>query len=270
MVKLLSEEKGANILVDYLPQLEKEYNFWMRGSEELNSKNPSIYRVTFMQDESVLNRYWDENDTPRTESYKEDIELAKDVTDKKRLFRNIRAACESGWDFSSRWFKNEKDFTSIHTTEIIPVDLNCLLYNLEKTIARAYQIANDNASAEKFASAANNRKQAIQKYCWNENENFYFDYDYVAGKQKQSLTLAATFPLFFKIATTEQAEGVSKFLQKYFLQPGGLLSIAKAPSHWATPTAGRWLRLWFAIHLVVKNIFVKILIYLLPVQLWHF
>ena len=33
MVNLLSEEKGENILIDYLPQLEKEYNFWMKGSE---------------------------------------------------------------------------------------------------------------------------------------------------------------------------------------------------------------------------------------------
>ena len=247
MVKLLSEEKGENILVDYLPQLEKEYNFWMRGSEELNSMNLSVYRVTLMPDGNILNHYWDEHDTPREESFKEDVELAKDVTDKKTFLRNIRAACESGWDFSSRWFKDEKDFISIHTTEIIPVDLNCLLYDLEKTIVRAYQIANDNASAEKFASAANNRKQAIQKYCWNENEKFYFDYDYVAGKQKQSLTLAAAFPLFFKIATTEQAEGVSQFLQKYFLQPGGLqTTTVTTGQQWDSPNGWAPLQ-WTAI-----------------------
>ncbi len=55
------------------------------------------------------------------------------------------------------------------------------------------------AEAEKYTFAANNRKEAIQKYCWNENEGCYFDYDYVAGKQKQSLTLAGFFPLFLKL-----------------------------------------------------------------------
>ena len=55
------------------------------------------------------------------------------------MYRHLRAAAESGWDFSSRWFKDVKDFSSIHTAEIIPVDLNCLLFNLEKTIAKAYQ-----------------------------------------------------------------------------------------------------------------------------------
>ena len=35
--KILSEEKGKKILLDYLPQLEKEYDFWMKGSDELGS-----------------------------------------------------------------------------------------------------------------------------------------------------------------------------------------------------------------------------------------
>lgn len=222
MVKLLSEEIGEDILVKYLPQLEKEYSFWMKGSSKLNEKNISANRVALMPDGSILNHYWDENDTPRAESFKEDIELAKNVDDKKKLFRNIRAACESGWDFSSRWFKDEKEFTSIHTTEIIPVDLNCLLFDLENTIAKAYELSNDNASAEKYTAAANKRKDAINKYCWNENERFYFDYDYVEQKQKQAITLASAFPLFFRVATHEQAEGVSKFIEKYFLCAGGL------------------------------------------------
>lgn len=246
MVKLLSEEKGEKVLVEYLPQLEKEYNFWMRGSESLNKKSISVKRVTLLPDGSILNHYWDENDTPRPESYKEDIELAAHVVNKELLFRNLRAACESGWDFSSRWFKEENNFSGIHTTEIIPVDLNCLLYHLEKTIAEAYQVSNDNVSAEKYATAANNRKQAIQKYCWNENERSFFDYDYVERKQKQTVTLAAVFPLFFEVATHKEAEGVVQFFQKYFIRPGGLQTTTVvtgqqwdspngwAPLHWIT------------------------------------
>jgi alpha,alpha-trehalase len=141
MVNLLSKAKAGitgskeeEVLIKYLPQLEKEYSFWMRGVSQLHPGNISVNRVALMPDGSVLNHYWDDSDSPRPESYREDVELAKNVKDKKSLFRNIRAACESGWDFSSRWFKREGDFTSIHTAEIIPVDLNCLLYNLETTI----------------------------------------------------------------------------------------------------------------------------------------
>jgi alpha,alpha-trehalase len=75
MVNLLSEEKGKNILVKYLPQLEKEYNFWMKGIDELNTDNLSENRVALLPDGSVLNHYWDENATPRPESFKEDVSL---------------------------------------------------------------------------------------------------------------------------------------------------------------------------------------------------
>ena len=240
IVKLLSEEKGENILINYLPQLEKEYSFWMKGVEQLNKKNISVDRVTLLPDGSILNHYWDEFDTPRPESYKEDIELGEQVNDKRKLYRNLRAACESGWDFSSRWFKIEKDFSSIHTTEIIPVDLNCLLFNLEETIATAYQLADDKTSSKKYQTAAANRKEAINKYCWNNGKGYYFDYDYVSAEQKRSLTLAGAFPLFFKVATNEQAAGVAKFLQEYFLCQGGMQTTTlttqqqwDAPNGWA-------------------------------------
>jgi alpha,alpha-trehalase len=240
MVKLLSEVKGRDILVDYIPQLEKEYNFWMKGSEFLNGNNLSVHRVALMSDGSILNHYWDESDTPRPESYKEDVELAHTSKDRNIMYRHLRAGAESGWDFSSRWFKNVTDFSGIHTTEIIPVDLNCLLFYLEQTLAEAYQLSNDNASSGKFKSFANKRKIAIDKYCWNKEKGFYFDYDYVAGMQKQSLTLAGLYPLYFQIITQEQADAVAAKLLQNFLHPGGLITTTEttgqqwdAPNGWA-------------------------------------
>ena len=47
-------------------------------------------------------------------------------------YRHLRAAAESGWDFSSRWLREPSHLSSIHTGDILPVDLNCLLYFLEK------------------------------------------------------------------------------------------------------------------------------------------
>lgn len=48
---------------------------------------------------------------PRPESYREDLELAKDKVgaEKENLYRQLGAAAESGWDFSSRWFEKEDD-----------------------------------------------------------------------------------------------------------------------------------------------------------------
>ncbi len=240
MVKLLAEENGGNILIKYLPQMEKEYHFWMKGSGLLNDEKSTVQHVVQMPGRCLLNRYWDENDTPRPESFREDAELAHHSKNKASLWRNIRAAAESGWDFSSRWFKNAADFSTIHTTEIIPVDLNCLMYHLEETISEAFMLSGNNGKASVYKLLAAKRKGAIQHYCWNEAAGFYFDYDFVKAEQKTNYTLAAVFPLFFNIAPAEQAEKIALILHAKFLKPGGLVTTLEttvqqwdAPNGWA-------------------------------------
>src|SRR5690606_5370155 len=115
------------------------------------------------------NRYCDENNTARPESFREDIELSHQSSqDTQILYSHLRAGAESGWDFSSRWFKEKNSFETIHTADIIPVDLNCLLYHLEQSIAEAYQMNGDKTNTRNYAALAEKRKKAIEQYCWNE------------------------------------------------------------------------------------------------------
>ena len=91
------------------------------------------------------------------------------------MYRHLRAAAESGWDFSSRWFKDKMHFSTIHATEIIPVDFNCLLLNLEKTIAKCLSDYQENKElSEKFETLADKRTEAINNYCWNEDKEVLF------------------------------------------------------------------------------------------------
>lgn len=240
MVRLLAEESGEEILVKYLPQLEKEYAFWMKGTDTLDTKNTAIYHVVRMPDGSLLNRYWDDNDTPRPESYREDIELAHAAADKPTLYRHIRAAAESGWDFSCRWFKNVNDFATIHTTDIIPVDLNCLMLHLEETMAAAYKHCGDDEKKIVFDSKITKRKAAIQRYCWNNEQQYYFDYDFNCGNQTTLQTIAAVFPLFFGIASLQQATAIAAIIENLFFKPGGVTTTLEmsgqqwdAPNGWA-------------------------------------
>ncbi len=241
MIKLLAAEKGQSILKKYLPQLEKEYNFWMKGADVLTSSAPAKNRVVRMPDGSILNRYWDENNTPRPESYKEDIELSHQSNQKpEELYRHIRAAAESGWDFSTRWFRDAKSFPTIHTTDIVPIDLNCLLVHLEQTLAEAYSISGFKEQSDNCNAAAVGRISSIRKYCWNDHVKFYFDFDFVEGKQTKALTLAAAFPLFFGFATQAEADAVAATLRNKFLNAGGLITTTEnsgqqwdAPNGWA-------------------------------------
>ncbi len=249
MVKVLSEEKGKAVLVRYLPELEKEYAFWMKGSDILmehpenigRGDNEAINHVVRLPNGTILNRYWDNNDTPRPESYKEDVETAQTSTQNPSIvYRHIRAAAESGWDFSSRWFEDGQNLSSIHTTHILPVDLNCLLYHLETTIAYAYELSGKAVLAAGFYGSASKRQEALDLYCWDEEKGFYFDYDFVKDKKTQHYTLAAAFPLFFKLSTPKRAVKVAAIIEEQFLQTGGVTTTLKntgqqwdAPNGWA-------------------------------------
>lgn len=247
MVNLLEVIKGTDISATYLPLLEKEYDFWMKGAAALHIENNRINHVVLMPGGEILNRYCDENDTPRPESYREDVELASvSKREPAAMYSHLRAGAESGWDYSSRWFSEGNTFASINTTEIIPVDLNCLLLKLEEHIAAIHHHLKNEIVSEQFAKAAEKRRQAIQKYCWNEAEGFYFDFDISTGKQKTVFSLAAVYPLFFKLASQRQAEKLAALIELHFLQEGGLISTLQtsgqqwdapngwAPLHWIT------------------------------------
>lgn len=237
MIQLLAEVKGKDILPGYLPALEAEYAFWMKGFNELREKNTAQLRVVKMQDGEILNRYWDEHDTARPESYREDVELTTHSSQPaSQLFRHLRAGAESGWDYSSRWFKDQSSFSTIHTTSIIPVDLNCLLVRLEETISEAFAVACNLEKSSVYLQLAEKRKLALHKYCWSSLENFYVDYDWEENQQKQSLTLAGVVPLFCNIATQEQAEKAANILEENFLKPGGLVTtLYETSQQWDAP-----------------------------------
>lgn len=241
MVELLMEIKGEAVLANYLPALEKEYQFWMMGADSISAEHRFEKHLVLMEEGELLNRYCDAYHTARPESYREDVELmhaAKQPTE--ALYAHLRAGAESGWDYSCRWFKSEDDFATIHTTEIVPVDLNCLLFHLEQTIAKAYKLKGDDKTAQKYLDLAAKRKQAIHHYCWNESQQFFTDYDSVSHSQKQIKTLAGVAPLFFKMATQEHADAVAATLESEFLKDGGLTTTLKttgqqwdAPNGWA-------------------------------------
>ncbi len=264
MVKLLSEERGEDTLVKYLPSLEKEYIFWMQGSRVLRgrkfdektkllSQKTNTQRVVRLPNGQLLNRYWDKNKTPRPESYREDVETAQhSVQDPEVIYRHLRAAAESGWDFSTRWFKDPERLETIHTTDIIPVDLNCLLMNLENTLAEAYQLVGNEEKVTFYQNASKTRQETLHKYCWNNDKGFFFDYDFVENKQKEEYTAAALFPLFFKIATEEQAEKMAITIADRFIDRGGLVTtLYDSGQQWDAPNG--WAPLQWIAFKALKN-----------------
>lgn len=241
MVQLLSSAKGNDAYIKYLPQLEKEHHFWMDGNDKLSILAPTHRRVVLAKNGNILNRYFDDDPSPRAEMFATDIEDAERFTGPKEVYYlNVKAACESGWDFSSRWFKNGNDLKTICTTEILPVDLNCLLFNLESVIAHAYKLLKNSTQEEIWNNKACKRKDAINQLFWSDEEGFYMDYNIEEKKNTSVPSLAGLFPLFLSLADKNQAEKVMQKIEKEFLKDGGLVTTLNhtgqqwdAPNGWA-------------------------------------
>jgi alpha,alpha-trehalase len=241
MVGLLAQQDGDSVYLQYLPELKAEYDYWMQGAATVGPGH-AVRHVVRLFDGTVLNRYWDERDAPRDESYREDVDTARSMPQRNAgdLWRNLRAGGETGWDFSSRWFADNRTLATIDVTSLVPVDLNALLYGLERTLAKAYRLQGDATRAENFEARATARAEAIRHWLWDPRIGAFTDYDYVHRTLRHRLTAATVYPLFAGVASREQAKTVAESIKRGLLRPGGLATTQVAtgqqwdePNGWA-------------------------------------
>ena len=148
-----------------------------------------------------------------------------------RFLKKILTVYESGWDVSSRF--------ALGRTSVLPVDLNCLLYQYEKDIAAWYQIQSKDSIAKSWSEKATSRACSITAYFWDEESGFFYDFDTVSNKRDELKTLAGFFPLWCGAATKAQAEASIEHLST-FEQPYGLTTTEKVPwnrRQWDYPNA---------------------------------
>ncbi|MGH8085688.1 MAG: alpha,alpha-trehalase TreF [Lysobacter sp.] len=243
----LFEREGVREALAYLPRLRREHAFWMDGGDELRPGEVHRHCVR-MDDGALLNRYWDDRDTPREESYLEDVSTAR-ACDRPahEVYRELRAGAASGWDFSSRWCGGDGALTSIRTTLIVPVDLNSFLHKLEEQIAELSLVAGDDVVAGEFARRARARRHAIDRWLWSDTHDAYLDYDWHDGAPRPMLTAAMATPLYVGIADREQAARVAATVRTQLLEVGGLAT-TRNPSgeQWDRPNGWAPLQ-WLAI-----------------------
>lgn len=222
----------------YLPQLEREHRFWCGDK----GKKPNSNHIVNLPEGKILNRYFDPEIIPREESYFEDIETAQSLSSKEKrgLYQNLRAACESGWDFSSRWFEDEKSIATCIASSIIPIDLNCLLHFGENLISKLNNMIGNKTNSKTFYELATSRAKLINNIFWDKKKKFYFDYNINTGNKTNVYSLAACYPLYFNIAEKEIAGYVKDEIESNFLREGGVLTTLNftgqqwdAPNGWA-------------------------------------
>lgn len=201
MVRVYVEyTQNYTLLERAIPILEQEYQFWV--------KNRTVTLQRAGRNIS-LNHYAVQNTQPRPESYYEDYVTANnrtyfntkgqqfnatralDDSQKATLYSNLASGAESGWDYSGRWITNPSNavnddyfpLRSLNTVEIIPVDLNSILYYNEITIAQFHRHQGNYSAARQWAERAANRSEAMTMLLWNPEHYSYFDYNLTSYSQ---------------------------------------------------------------------------------------
>eukprot|EP00742_Colponemidia_sp_Colp-10_P008941 GILJ01009715.1.p1 GENE.GILJ01009715.1~~GILJ01009715.1.p1 ORF type:complete len:715 (-),score=96.03 GILJ01009715.1:474-2618(-) len=192
IMSYITTTKDESRLAQWTKSLDSEYNFWMtkRVVQVRDPDSGEIY---------LMNRFYADNITgPRPESYVADMEFARGLAKERwaQFFTDIAAACESGWDFSSRWCENYKTLDTCITSRLIVVDLNCILYRMEKNLAMLHAKLGEMPEAQAYRAAANRRMAALNRICWNEEKAQWFDYDIGCNAQRTGVFLSNFFPLW--------------------------------------------------------------------------
>lgn len=238
--------RDAKTLATRTRQLRAEHAYWMAGADRLKPGEQHA-RAVRLADGTLLNRYWDDRADPRDESYREDAELAAATPsrDAGQLYRDLRAAAESGWDFSSRWLADGRTLATIRTTRLAPVDLNSLMLGMERTIADNCRTLRDTACTTDFAARATAREAAIRRLMWNPN-GYFADYDLDTGRPADARTAAMAFPLFVGAASPDQATTTAQALAPFIGQGGLRTTLTASGQQWDDPNGWAPLQ-WIAI-----------------------
>ena len=248
MVDVLAEIEGEQVYEEFVPALITEYEWWMKGLDEVHEGNRAMDHVVMLEDGSILNRYYDRGDRPRAESYREDVlTIRESGRDSQTVARHLRSGAESGWDYSARWFADGENISSIVTTDILPPDLNSLLYHLEVLLERY-------APAPKalYAGLAEARRKAINTHLYDEATGFYQDLNWTTGKFTGFRTLAGVYPLFLKVADDRRAAAVGEVIARDFLAPGGVrTSLVDTDQQWDAPNG--WAPLQWMTYAGLRN-----------------
>ena len=88
----------------------------------------------------------------------------------RAVYRELATAAESGWDFSSRWgARSNHGLTTLHTTRVLPADLNAMLCGMEHDLARFASTLGHADDAARFTTLARARAAAVQKMMWDDD-----------------------------------------------------------------------------------------------------
>ena len=160
-----------------------------------------------------------------------------------KYFKDDRAMRESGHDMSYRLIGR--------CTDLVTVDLNSLLYKIERDVART--IADEfggtlsmpggqRETTSEWNRRAEKRRELVNTYLWDRERGMYSDYDFVQNVRTRYVSATIFYPLWAGLASRQQAESLIQKALPLLEVPGGIVSSTEESRGPITDT--RPLRQW--------------------------
>ncbi|XP_072382770.1 trehalase-like [Diabrotica undecimpunctata] len=242
MGKYIDQTGNKTWLEKHVDTLEKEMNWWWSERKITVKKDGANYDM-FM--------YAVKSDTPRPESYYEDIVTCQNFTEseKKVCYRNLKSGAESGWDFSTRWLYNDDrtpstNLSQIDIINVVPVDLNAFLCKAFEELSRFYQLIGNNEKAEAWSHKQLNLRSAIQAINYNDEDGIWYDFDVNYSTHRKEFYPSNFAPLWADAYDTTKKETFGIRAATYYKKmkvpsyAGGIpTSLIQSGQQWDMPNA---------------------------------
>ncbi|KAJ7081150.1 glycoside hydrolase [Mycena belliarum] len=274
LARYVSSTNDTAVLMRALPLAERELTWWSTN-RTISVRSPFTGRTHEMA------RYDVTNSAPRPESYLQDYETAHDpslpalnASARAALYAELASGAETGWDFSSRWLRQDFEVSSLRNTSvsprtrmgdrgmrsmnsalralnvrgIVPVDLNSILYKNRVLMAGLYAADKPNANASEVArhtTAAEAIKEGVLDLCWDAAKLAFYDFDLTTSTRSPLFTAAAFYPFWAGIipreilASAENAFGAFAALNMVLNRYNGTLpaTFVESGMQWDAPNA---------------------------------
>ncbi|XP_050670885.1 trehalase-like [Leptidea sinapis] len=246
MALYIRETNDIEFLEENIDALESELEYWLDTQMITFDKGDRTY--------SLL-RYYAPSQGPRPESYVEDYNGAQRFNTEERqsqFYIDVKSAAESGWDFSTRWFisedgSNKGNLSDIHSTDIVPVDLNAIFAAALQNMANFQALVQNSHKVRAslhWAYLAKQWRDTIRDVFWNEDEGIWLDWNLAQGAHRKYFYPSNAAPLWTGAVDKTFIKVKGPKILQYLKQshgldfPGGVpTSLERSGEQWDYPNA---------------------------------
>jgi alpha,alpha-trehalase len=100
------------------------------------------------------------------------------------------------------------DWTPIFGGDVracVPLITNCALVTYARVLECIAEAIDRKTESIEYRDAADQRAELIRKYCWNETQGIFAEYDFVRGRQLPYISDCTYWPMWSRAATSDQA-----------------------------------------------------------------